>query len=69
MDLRRQEEQISQWINAEVDGECEDESEQSVSETEDNLLEEIHRDTDSESDFLINSSDSDEDTIRPETLK
>lgn len=65
MDLRKQEEQISQWLEAETEDELGEGSDNSVSETEDNLEEEIHRDTGSDSDFPSESSESEDNIIRP----
>lgn len=65
MDLRRHEMQINQWLEEEDCNENEEGSNDSASETEDNLEVEIHRDTDSESDSPNVYQESDEDSIRP----
>ncbi|XP_045489690.1 piggyBac transposable element-derived protein 4-like [Pieris rapae] len=65
MDLRNQEDQIRQWLDAETDDEIEEGSDNSASETEDNLEVEIHHDTSSDSDSPSETSASEDDTMRP----
>lgn len=60
MDLRRQEEKICQWLEAELGDDHAEQSDNSDSEVEDNLEHEIHHATSSDSDPLSDSSESDD---------
>ena len=62
MDLRRQEDNIRRWLEEDTDADNENGSDNSASETEDSVEEEVHRNTSSESEF---SSESDDEPIRP----
>lgn len=63
MDLRSQDEQIRQWLEEDSEAECDLSDDGSVSETEDNVEEEIHNDTNGNSHSCGESSES-EDEVR-----
>ncbi|XP_052745784.1 piggyBac transposable element-derived protein 4-like [Bicyclus anynana] len=63
MDLRKQEEQISKWLEEEAEDD-EEGSNDTASETEDNVEEEIHLNT-SDSEFSNESSEPEDGIIRP----